>query len=158
MSYQGRTLYTNGERYFIVPDDAEVAPGPLWMVDIAGTELALDPEEAVVYEVTEAEADAFIQAEVSETIPEVVAALRAFLMAALEVTTLPPEERRELRDGIQRTWEALRTDDPVGIAAFRLRTQRVARELEARGNPQVARMVWDLPDHLQKLFAQDEQG
>jgi hypothetical protein len=151
------TLYTNGERYFIVPDDAAVAEGPLWMIDVAGNVRSLDPEEAATYEVTEAEADAFMQREVDETAPKVIVAMGEFLMMTLEASTLPREELRELVKGMERTYEAVRTNDQVGMARFRQRTQRVALQLEERDSPELAELVRVLPDYLREVLSELEE-
>ncbi len=71
----GSVLYTNGRRYFLIPDDLHLAEGTVWMTDVAGNERHVDPETAARFEVDEATADAFIQREVAVVAPQVLDAL-----------------------------------------------------------------------------------
>lgn len=145
MSPLGATLYSNGKRYFVVPDGAPPPAGTLWMTDVTGRELSLDPEAAAALEVDEAGADRFVAAEVDAVIPKL---FRGVLGILAEAASAPLAERVGVALGLMDTLRAATTGDGEGLARFELRCRRVAETLEARGDTDLGRAVRALPARL----------
>lgn len=148
MSPLGASLYSNGARYFVVPDTALPAPGPVWMTDVTGRELSLDPAAAAAFEVDEAGADAFVAAEVDAVIPKLVGGVVGILA---EAAAAPLAERVQVALGLLDTLRAATTGDAEGLARFALRCRRVAETLEARGDPALGAAVRALPERVRAL-------
>jgi hypothetical protein len=146
-SVLGATLYSDGERYFIVPDGVEVPAGPLWTTSVAGEERAMDEAAALAYEVDEPAADAFIAREVEQVTGKVVPALARFL---LEAAASPPEEVALVLRGLMETMAAASRGDAASLERFRQRCARVSAELQPQ-DPALAEAVRALPERLLRL-------
>jgi hypothetical protein len=145
-SVLGATLYSDGERYFIVPDSAQVAAGGVWMTSVAGEELTMDESAASSYEVDEATADAFIAREVEQVVGLVVPALARFLM---EAATAPAHEVALVLRGLMDTLAMAARGDQAGMERFRRRCEEVASGLGK--DPALALAVRALPEQMAKF-------
>jgi hypothetical protein len=111
------------QRFFLVPDDVKLAPGPLRVQPLVGAPRDVDGEQAVAYEVDEATAKAFVQGRLAAS-QDLVRELGAWA-AALE---------RVSRD-------LARAPAPERVAEL-LRAAGVSDE-ELAGDPRAAlRRVW----------------
>jgi hypothetical protein len=146
-SVLGATLYSDGERYFIVPDGVQPPAGRVWMTSVAGEELALDESAAATYEVDEAAADAFIAREVDQVVGKVVPALARFL---IEAAAAPADQVALVMRGLMDTLSAAARGDEASLQRFRQRCVQVAGELEGR-DPALAEAVRGLPEQMIRL-------
>lgn len=146
----GKSLYFDGERYFLVPDDA---PRPTrgheaWTV--AGEERRLSPEQIGAFEVDEAGAEAFIQDEIREVVGRLMPVLGAMLTSA--GTQSDPREVSALMAGVEQTLASVARGDQGAIERFRERAARVSAAIAAQGRPEMAALVRELPDRLVELL------
>lgn len=134
MSPPPRTLWFDAARArrFIVPDEAELAPGPFVLRTSLGRERAVDEAAALPFEVSAEEAQAWAKEQLGGVLGEVRGKALGFVERLRERTAAMREENR-------RTWEQGVADAPEEVreAAERVRAglrdlgqalQRAARE------------------------------
>jgi hypothetical protein len=123
-------------RRFIIPDDAELAPGEFHIRTSLGRERAVDEAAVLAYEVTKEESQAWAKEQLGGVLGEVRGKAVSFVERMRERTAAMREENR-------RTWEqgVAEMPDDVRQAAERARAglkelgqalQRAAREHGAR--------------------------
>ena len=89
------SVYANKkqDRFFHIPDDVDVANGPMEIRSLKGRRLMVDPQAASAFEVSESEAKALVKGEVSqftEKASSALAALGGVLRAAREQSVPTP--------------------------------------------------------------------
>ena len=131
--------------------DAEPRPGrghEAWTV--AGEERRLTPEQLEAFNVSEADAEAFIALEIQDVLTRHMPVFEDIFRAM--ASQLDPGEHVALMAGIEQTLSAIATGDQAAIERFRERSVRVAAAFEARGRTELADVVRRLPDTLIELL------
>lgn len=95
-------------RHFIVPDDAELAPGGLALRTSTGRERTVDEAAVLPCEVTEEEARAWAKAQLGEVFGEIREQTLGFVERLRQKTAAMREENR-------RTWEQAVADAPPEV-------------------------------------------
>ena len=126
-------------RRFIIPDDAELAPGDFVLQTATGRERSVDAAAVVPYEVTEEEATAWAKEQLGQVFGEIRGKTLGFVERLRQRTA-------EMREENQRAWEEGVADAPAEVhrAAARIRDslrdvaetlRRAAREHGAGAPP-----------------------
>ena len=146
----GKSLYFDGERWFLVPDDEPQATRGHEAWTVGGEERRLTPDQFAAYEVDEAAADAFILQE-TQTVTQ---RLMPVLIEVLTSMKAPPDpaELRAVLEGFRGTLNSVARGDQAAIERFRERAARVAGVLEERGRHEMADIVRRLPETIAELF------
>lgn len=95
-------------RHFILPDDAELAPGGLALRTSTGRERTVDEAAVLPYEVTEEEARAWAKAQLGEVFGEIREQTLGFVERLRQKTAAMREENR-------RTWDQAVADAPPEV-------------------------------------------
>lgn len=95
-------------RHFIVPDEAELAPGPFALRTAAGRERSVDESAVAPYEVTEEEAREWAR----EQLGAVFGELRG---QTLDFVARLKQKTAEMREENRRTWEQAVADAPPEV-------------------------------------------
>ncbi|HVH12270.1 MAG TPA: hypothetical protein VM759_04420 [Longimicrobium sp.] len=96
------------DRHFILPDDAELAPGGLALRTATGRERTVDEAAVLPYEVTEEEARAWARAQLGEVFGEIREQTLGFVERLRQKTAAMREENR-------RTWDQAVADAPPEV-------------------------------------------
>lgn len=90
-----RHLWTTPDRarHFLLPEAADLAPGPLALQTASGRERAVDPEAVAPYEVTEAEAEAWLEGQFKGLLDEARSGALGFVGRLREKTAAMREDR-----------------------------------------------------------------
>lgn len=162
-----RTHWTTQDRarHFIVPDEAELAPGPFALRTAAGRERTVDESAVAPFEVTEEEARAWAK----EQLGAVFGELRGQTLGFVEQLR---QKTAELREENRRTWEQAVADAPPDVreAGSRLRDmlkdlgatlRRTAREHgydPGSAEPAPSASAWASPEHAQPADSSASEG
>jgi len=144
------SLYFDGARYFLVPNDAPRSSRGHEAWTVAGEERRLTPEQLTAFEVDEAAADAFIAIEVQDATARVIPVIGELF------SNLPrqpdPREMQALLGGVEDTLSAVLRGDAAAIDRFRERARKVSAVIATQGRPELAEVVRLLPDRLVELL------
>lgn len=109
-----RSLWTTPDRarHFLVPEAADLPGGALALRTASGRERAVDPEAAAPYEVTEAEAKAWLEGQLKGLLGEARSGVLGFVGRLREKTAAMREERQRTVDEFMRQARAASEEDP----------------------------------------------
>lgn len=115
------------DRHFLIPDDADVPPGPFELRTVVGRQQSVEEDAVLPYEVTRDEAKAWLKEQMAEVVDEAKGALLGFLRKAQEAASPAPEGAASAAD------TAPEAADTAPEAADRIaeRLRSVGQELRA---------------------------
>lgn len=99
-------------RHFLVPEEADLPEGALPLRTPSGRERTVDPEAVAPYEVTEAEAKAWLKDQLADVLGEARSGVLGFVGRLRQRTAALREERQRIVDAFMRQARAASRDDP----------------------------------------------
>jgi hypothetical protein len=153
----GMKLLLSEDRFFLVPADATLTPGPIEAMDLDGAVYSLADADADRFEVTREQAGRFVQGRMTDAFQRANDMVQAFTevfrrTAADQGTQAGPDLAIVLR-GMMDTILGV-SGDPVRMAQLREHIEEVAADLEGADEERLAEALRTFPERLQAALAE----
>jgi len=153
-------LLVSEDRFFLVPSDEVLTPGPIEAMDLDGEVYHLDAATAARLEVTREQAGRFVQGRMTDAFQRANEMVQAFAevfrrTAAAEGQGSGPDLAVVLRGMMDSVLGV--SGDPVRMAHLREHIEEVAADLEGADEERLAEALRTFPERLQAALAENRE-